>query len=355
MPGADGQTPVLLAVNGATDYWYRDDAQRIASFAAKHGRDRGEPARPGARYTISVAAAVGDQERVEELLRKDASLARRLDSARRSPLSYAAHEGHRHIVRLLLEHGADPNIPEDLAPQGAALYLACCRNHLEVAELLLEHGANPNAGMDSSECCLTIGTIYHGDQAKPLQELLRRHGAYTPPYSMDVAQMKAAIRGGHEVVRDEEFLGNLIEKRDAKLLDLYLDADPNVPELLSSGCGITYPKSPALVRRLLERRARPEPSRLARQDVPPRLHRERRPVRGRRLLGCRSRRERPRAGIPGNAPRSRRAPCATGRRSREGRARPGDDRIPIEARRRDRPPRRRTVGDAAGLGGAGAA
>ena len=65
--------------------------------------------------------------------------------------------------------------------------------------------------------------------------------------------MKAAIRGGHEVVRDEEFLSNLIEKHNAKLLDLYLDADPNVPELLSSGCGITYPKSPALVRRLLER------------------------------------------------------------------------------------------------------
>jgi ankyrin repeat protein len=250
---ADGQTPVLLAVNGATDYWYR--ATRNGSHPSLRNTAVivGSLLARGARYTISVAAAVGDQERVEELLRKNASLARRLDSARRSPLSYAAREGHRHIVRLLLEHGADPNIPEDLATQGAALYLACCRNHLEVAELLLEHGANPNAGMDSSECCLTIGMIYHGDQAKPLQELLRQHGAYTPPYRMDVAQMKAAIRGGHEVVHDEEFLGNLIEKRDAKLLDLYLDADPNVPKLLSSGCGITYPKSPALVRRLLER------------------------------------------------------------------------------------------------------
>jgi ankyrin repeat protein len=250
---ADGQTPVLLAASGATDYWYR--ATRNGSHPSLRNTAVivGSLLARGARYTISVAAAIGDQERVEELLRKDASLARRLDSARRSPLGYAAREGHRHIVRLLLEHGADPNIPEDLATRGAALYLASCGNHLEVAELLLEHGADPNAGMDSSECCLTIGMIRHGDQAKPLQELLRRHGAYAPPYHMDVAQMKAAIRGGHEVVRDEEFLGNLIEKRDGKLLDLYLDADPNVPELLSSGCGITYPKSPALVRRLLER------------------------------------------------------------------------------------------------------
>ena len=53
--------------------------------------------------------------------------------------------------------------------------------------------------------------------------------------------------------RDDEFLDNLIAKGDARLLDLYLDADPNVAELMSSGWGITYPKSPGLVRRLLER------------------------------------------------------------------------------------------------------
>jgi Ankyrin repeats (3 copies) len=79
----------------------------------------------GADYTVSVAAAVGDQQRIEALLRKDASLARRLDSARRSPLSYAAREGHLHIIRLLLEHGADPNRPEDAGPDGRALYEAC--------------------------------------------------------------------------------------------------------------------------------------------------------------------------------------------------------------------------------------
>ena len=54
-----------------------------------------------------------------------------------------------------------------------ALFEACCGNHLEIAKLLLEHGANPNAGSDSNGCCLTIGAVYYGDQAKPLQELLR--------------------------------------------------------------------------------------------------------------------------------------------------------------------------------------
>jgi len=180
---ADGQTPVLLAVNGAHDYWYRANRGRSHPSLRNTFVLVGSLLAYGASYNISVAAAVGDQERVEHLLKRDSRLARRLDSGRISPLSYAAREGHLHIVRLLLERGADPNTPEDCAPDGRALYEACCRNHFEVAELLLKHVANPNAGMDSCECCLTIGAIYHGDKAKPLQRLLRRHGAITPPYA----------------------------------------------------------------------------------------------------------------------------------------------------------------------------
>jgi ankyrin repeat protein len=154
-----------------------------------------------------------------------------------------------HIVRLLLERGADPNIPEEAASDGLALYWACCGNHMDVAQLLLEHGANPNAGMDSSGCCLTIAEVYHGDRAKPLQQLLRRHGAYTPPYRMSVQEMKRAIKEGHEVVRHEEFLGNVLGKCNAELLDLYLDSNPAIVDQWPGG----YPRSAALVRKLLAR------------------------------------------------------------------------------------------------------
>jgi ankyrin repeat protein len=140
-----------------------------------------------------------------------------------------------HIVRLLLERGAEPNTPEEAAPDGGALFWACCGNHLEVAQLLLEHGANPNAGVDSSGCCLTIGQVYHGAQARPLQQLLRSHGAYTPPYQMSVHEMKQAIRAGHEVIGHGEFLGNVIQKRNAELLELYLDSNPTVPKRLVGG------------------------------------------------------------------------------------------------------------------------
>jgi ankyrin repeat protein len=250
---ADGQTPVLLAVNGATDYWYRDTRGRSHPSLRNAAVMIGSLLTLGADYTIAVAAAVGDQERVEALLRKDAFLAKRLDSARANPLSYAAREGHLHIVRLLLEHGADPNVPEASAPNGAALFNACCGNHLHVAQLLLEHGANPNAGTDSNGCCLTIGEVCHGARAKPLQQLLRRYGAYTPPYSMSLREMKQAIRDGHEVVGHAEFLGNVMRKRDAELLDLYLDSDPTIPARMDFWSGIVYPRSSALVGKLLAR------------------------------------------------------------------------------------------------------
>lgn len=255
---ADGQTPVLLAVNGAMDYWYRATRGRSHPSLRNTFVLVGSLLALGASYTISVAAAVGDQERVQELLRKDAGLARRLDSSRVSPLSQAASEGHLHIVRLLVEHGADPNMPEDAAPQGRALFEACCANHFDVAELLLENGANPNAGMDSSGCCLTIGEVYHGEKAKPLQQLLHRHGACKPPYAMSAPEMEQAIRDNQEVVRHDEFCDCVMGTRDVALLELYLDSDPTVVNQLDFGSVVALPRAPALVRELLARGLAPK-------------------------------------------------------------------------------------------------
>ena len=169
----------------------------------------------------------------------------------KAPCPTRAQGGYLHIVRLLLEHGADPNIPEDGAPDGLALYMACAGNHLEIARLLLEHGANPNAGLDSCQHCVNITRVYHGEQAKPIEQLLRSHGAYTQPYHMSVRQMKQAIRDGHEVTRHCEFLGNLMAQRNAKLLDLYLDSDPTAVNRMADE--LAFPWSAALARRLLAR------------------------------------------------------------------------------------------------------
>jgi len=117
--------------------------------------------------------------------------------------------------------------------------------------LLLEHGANPNSGVDSCGCCLTIGEVYHGAQAEPLQQLLRQHGAFAPPYSMDLTELKQALRDGHEATHHEEFLGNVMSKCDEELLDLYLAFDSTLPAKLESSVAMPIPSSPELVRTLL--------------------------------------------------------------------------------------------------------
>jgi ankyrin repeat protein len=257
---ADGQTPVLLAVNGATDYWYRSTRGRSHASLRDTSVIVGSLLAQGATYTISVAAAVGDQERVEQLLETDSELARRLDSTRVSPLSYASRNGHLHIVRLLLERGADPNQPEDAAPLGRALFEACCANHREVAELLLDHGANPNSGTDSNECCLTIARIYHGDRAEPLEQLLRQHGAVMPPYRLTTRQLKQAIRDGHAVTHHDEFFDTLMARENRELLDLYLGSTRTTKKRMDLGAGVACPRSPAMLRGLLDQGLDPNQS-----------------------------------------------------------------------------------------------
>jgi ankyrin repeat protein len=247
---ADGFTPLLLAVNGGANV-YRAARDRTNPSIRNKWVMVGYLLARGAKYTISVAAAVGDQERIEHHLHKDPGVAQRLDSVGQSPLSYASQGGYLHIVRLLLDHGADPNSAEGGAADGLALYLACAGNHPEVARLLVEHGANPNAGLDSCMHCVNITRVYHGEQAKRIEQMMRRHGAYTQPYHMSARQMMRAIRDGHEVTRHPEFLGNLMAQRNVKLLDLYLDADPTGVDHMADGLAI--PWSAQLARRLLAR------------------------------------------------------------------------------------------------------
>lgn len=250
---ADGHTPVLLAASGATDYWYRETRSPAHPSLRNPAVLVGSLLTLGADYTLSVAAAMGDLERVEQLLDHDPGLATQLDSARVSPLSRAAKGGYLHIVRLLLDRGADPNRPEECAPEGRALFEACCGNHREVAELLLQRGANPNAEVDSCECCLTIAAVYHGDRAQPLQQLLRDYGAWLPPYRMDAPQLKHALREQTPAVGHAEFLRCVIQHCDAELLTLLLESDPTAVSRLEVGDELTQLQDPVLLERLLDR------------------------------------------------------------------------------------------------------
>lgn len=60
------------------------------------------------------------------------------------PLTAAANGGHRKIVSLLLEAGADPNVNDtwvSMPPNGTPLENAADQGHLDIVKLLLERGA----------------------------------------------------------------------------------------------------------------------------------------------------------------------------------------------------------------------
>ena len=105
----------------------------------------------GAEYTATIAAALGDEDRLRELLRRDSALANEAEPGGKRPISAAAERNHVAIVDLLLDAGADPNLPEGPnCPRGFALWAASRFGHRTVAERLLEAGADPNAQVESS-------------------------------------------------------------------------------------------------------------------------------------------------------------------------------------------------------------
>jgi ankyrin repeat protein len=138
----------------------------------------------GATYNVYIAAVIGDHEYVKSALRHDPALANFEDSSHSRPISAAARRNDLEMVKLLLDHGADPSLPEKGAPLGEALWIAVYQRQPEMAKLLLKHGANPNTAPESSGSALlqARGNEY-------LTRLLIEYGAEDKSGDMDQFQM----------------------------------------------------------------------------------------------------------------------------------------------------------------------
>jgi len=178
----DGYRPVHCAL---MPNWFFQVAlgprEEIAELLLSHG----------ARYTIFIAALRGDEQFVRDVLARDSSLANFEDTCHHRVLSAAVRRRDVTMTRWLLEHGADPNLPEEGAPRGLSLWIAVNDRQREIVRLLLAHGADPNGDIDS--CGTPMSQAEKTDSE--LTELLRVHGGRQQEAS-DHNQVARLVQGG---------------------------------------------------------------------------------------------------------------------------------------------------------------
>ncbi len=261
----DGAQPIHLT-NG--DYFFRGWRDVSKLWLVTPARMMATLRERGAIIDLPTACHLGDIERVRELLAQDPSLANRVGDhegyylGAGAPLANAAAAGRLDIVELLLDHGADPNLPEEqFAPKGKALYNAVYHGHFEIAKLLLERGAFPNPPVESSGTALWISREWRPD--KRMEQLLLAYGAVPEPEPHaeawstahdwlhisplhraardgDVAKAKELIKAGADLSARDEHIRSTPLGWAAKFGQLKM-----VEFLLNAGAPASHPDDPS--------------------------------------------------------------------------------------------------------------
>ena len=126
---------------------------------------------------LIAAAMAGDRDTVERLLAADPSLRERAIERRPDQLVRAAEQNSYEAVALLIELGFDVNARSRTAP----LHEAAMRGNLPVIRLLLDHGADPNMHDTGYDATPAGWAEHHGQrEAQQLLEALEQPDSSRP-------------------------------------------------------------------------------------------------------------------------------------------------------------------------------
>src|SRR5262245_27709598 len=132
-----------------------------------------KPASPPDSQVMRIKESLRNADRplFLKILKENQGVWNRKGTGGATPLMYAALYGDAESVRVLLEHGADPNARND-ANATALMYAV---DDAAKTQLLLEHGADPNAVSDEAQTPLLIAVTRPG--AAPVVKLLVAYDA----------------------------------------------------------------------------------------------------------------------------------------------------------------------------------
>jgi len=154
--------------------------------------------------SLMEAADRGELARVRALLDEHPTLidARGGENSQ-TALHHAACNGHRDLVELLLERGADPAI-RDVGDNATALHFAAEKGDLHIVKLLIEHGADPDGfgdvhGVDVIGWATCFGGL-HREVAEYLLQQGAQHNIFSAVAMGDVQAIKALARISRDVM-----------------------------------------------------------------------------------------------------------------------------------------------------------
>jgi ankyrin repeat protein len=180
----------------------------------------------GATYDLTVAAALGDLAGVRQMLDDNPSRISETRPNGRRPLSAAVEFGHDDIARLLLEQGVDPRWEEPDAPHGTSLHKAAVGGSLAMVKLLLDHGADPNEDIDSTSSASVFAAT------PEIRELIDSRGAELSAYDTSGIE--------HD---DDKLRALAADQRDTHRIGAAITMSADRPELLARllGAGLRMP------------------------------------------------------------------------------------------------------------------
>jgi ankyrin repeat protein len=172
-PDAPGLRDVQHAL--AREYGFAGWSALKAGLEERGPHSEGAAAAPLAQ--LIEAASAGDAPRVATLLDANPGIINeRGGSGTRTALHFAASARREDVVRILLEHGADPNIRCE-GDAATPLHFAAEHGDMGIIRLLIEHGADPVGYGDYHELEVIGWATCFGKGAREVVDYLLTHGA----------------------------------------------------------------------------------------------------------------------------------------------------------------------------------